>query len=77
MKKHFVHWVHGLFAAVISTAASTVGAMIGAAATGHPLDYTQLGGAALGAALLGAVMYLKQSPLPPDPTIEQPEKPKE
>jgi len=64
--KNFHHWFHGLAAAVISSAASTVGAMIGAAAAGHPLDYTQLGGAALGAALLGAALYLKQSPLPPD-----------
>lgn len=60
------HWLRGLLAAVISGSATTVGAVTGASAVGHPLEGEQLAGAAVGGAVAGAVMYLKQSPVPPD-----------
>lgn len=61
------HWVKGLLAAIISGAATTVGAVGGAAAAGSPLELKQIGGAAAGGAISGAVMYLKQSPIPVEP----------
>lgn len=62
----FKHWLKGLLAATIGGAATTVGAMSGAAATGSPLAGKQIAGAAVGGAITGMVMYLKQSPIPPD-----------
>lgn len=59
-------WLHGLLGAVISGTVTTVGATIGATASGSPMDAKATGGAALGGAITGAVLYLRQSPLPPD-----------
>lgn len=57
-------WLHGLLGAVISSAATTVGAAGGASMAGTPLEIKQLGGAAVGGAITGAVLYLRQSPIP-------------
>lgn len=57
-------WLQGLLAAAISGTATTVGAYAGTAMTGNALDLKATGGAALGGAVVGAVMYLKQSPIP-------------
>lgn len=60
-------WLHGLLGATIAGAATTVGAVSGATATGTPLDAKAVGGATLGGAIAGAVLYLRQSPIPPTP----------
>jgi hypothetical protein len=58
-------WLQGLLGAVVSGTATTVGAAGAASAAGSPLAIKQIGGAAIGGALAGAVLYLKQSPIPP------------
>lgn len=57
-------WAHGLGAAIVSGAASAVSGIVGASFTGVPIDWKQIGAAATGGALIAAVLYLKQSPLP-------------
>ena len=65
--KKWKKWLHGLLAAVISSASTTIGAIAGSAAAGADhIDLGQVSGAAIGGAIMGAVLYLKQSPLPPD-----------
>ena len=59
-------WLKGLAAAVISGVSNAVVATIGCNATGSPLNYSQIGTVATTAALIGAALYLKQSPLPDD-----------
>lgn len=58
------HWLQGLLGAVVSSAATTVGAVAGSSMSGTPMDVKQVGGAAAGGAIAGAVLYLKQSPVP-------------
>ena len=57
-------WLHGFLGAVISSTATTVGAVAGSTISGTPMDMKAVGGAALGGAITGAVLYLKQSPIP-------------
>lgn len=66
------HWLHGLLAALI-TSASTAGLSIlgvaGAEALGvnvPQLDLKQLGIVLLSGGIVGTLSYLKQSPLPPE-----------
>ena len=58
------HWIYGLTAAVIGSAANTIAATLGAGAIGDPLNMGQIWTIAITSAILGAAMYLKQSPLP-------------
>lgn len=60
-------WLKGLLAAVISGAANTVAVIIVDPDHFSPTavgGFKKLGAVALGGAIVGAVMYLKQSPVP-------------
>lgn len=60
-------WLHGLLGAVVSGAATAVGAVAGMVGSGEThMDAGAVTGAAVGGAITGAVLYLKQSPVPPD-----------
>jgi hypothetical protein len=63
-------WLKGLIAAVVSGVANAVVATVGCNATGSPLNWHQVGTVAATAALVGAALYLKQSPVPDDLTIK-------
>ena len=64
-------WFRGLFGGIIGSAASSASAamgLAGASAIGvdvKPLDLKQLGAVFLTGAICGAVLFLKQSPIPP------------
>ena|SRR5216683_2716783 len=63
-------WFKGLLAAVISSVANATLAVIGCNATGSPLNWPQVGTVATTSAIIGAALYLKQSPIPDDVTIK-------
>lgn len=62
-------WLHGFGAAVVSGAASTASSALGAMAAGYdvfdPSFWQIIGGSVVGGALVSALAYLKQSPVPP------------
>jgi hypothetical protein len=61
-----MHWLKGLIAAIISAAANTITASI-VDPVNFPLsDFKKIGTFALVSGLIGAAMYLKQSPIPKD-----------
>jgi len=59
-----VTWAKGLLASIISSVATTVLAVMGSNATGSPLNWTQIANVAAFSAIVGACLYLKQSPIP-------------
>lgn len=65
-----ISWLKGLLAAVISAVANSVLAVIGCNATGNPLNWSQIGAVATTSAIVGACLYLKQSPIPDDITVK-------
>jgi hypothetical protein len=62
--KDLNHWIYGLVAAVITSACTTLLATVGANVTGDPLNWHQVFTVAGSSGFIGAVAYLKQSPLP-------------
>lgn len=65
-----ITWLKGLLAAVISGVASAILASGFSSASGSALNWSQIGSVAGGAAVVGACLYLKQSPIPDDVTIK-------
>ncbi len=65
-------WLKGLLAAVISAVASSILSSGFASASGSPLNWAQIGSIAGSSALVGACLYLKQSPIPDEPPLEIP-----
>jgi hypothetical protein len=61
-----ITWIKGLAASIISAAATAVLASGISSSTGSPLNWHQIGSIAASAALVGASLYLKQSPIPDD-----------
>lgn len=59
-------WLKGLLASIVSSVATTLLAVLGSNATGSPLNYTQIANVAVFSAIIGACLYLKQSPIPTD-----------
>lgn len=57
-------WAKGLLASIISSVATTLLAVLGSNATGSPLNWTQIANVAGFSAVVGACLYLKQSPIP-------------
>lgn len=57
-------WLKGLAAAIISSVANSTLAVIGCNATGSPLNWSQISTVATTSAIIGAALYLKQSPIP-------------
>ena len=57
-------WGHGLFAAVITSAATTGAALLNSWITNKGIDWHQLGISLGTSSLLAAFLYLKSSPLP-------------
>jgi hypothetical protein len=66
-------WAYGLFAGIIGGAANTISAMLVDPVAFNFNDMPKLGKLALAGAVISAVLYLKQSPLPP---LEQDEEEK-
>lgn len=72
MKNKAKAWVRGLVGGAIGGGCTAVLASLGlagAAAIGapvKPLDYTQLGTIFLSGSVINTLLFLKQSPLPPD-----------
>lgn len=62
-------WIQGLLASIISSVATTVLAVLGSNASGTPLNWTQIVNVAGVSGLVGACLFLKQSPIPSDSTI--------
>ena len=62
--KNWRHWIHGLIAAIISSASTTILATVGTNITGDPLNWHQIQTIAVSSSFMGALLYLKQSPLP-------------
>ena len=63
-------WAKGLLAAIISAVSNAIITTISANAIGSPLNWAQIGAVAATSALLGAAMYLKQSPVPTEMLIK-------
>lgn len=59
-------WLRGLIAAIVSGASSAVSAMVVDPTAFNTSDLSKLGKVALASAIIGAVFYLKQSPIPPE-----------
>lgn len=57
-------WFYGLAAAMISSSATTAGALLTSAATGTGVNWPQLGVSVGVSAVIAGCLYLKQSPLP-------------
>lgn len=62
----WTHWLKGLVAAVIGGVSNTVVAMVVAPEQFNIHETRKLGEMALGAGLVSAALYLKQSPVPPE-----------
>lgn len=62
--KNISHWLYGIAAAVITSACNTTLAVLGAAATGDPLNWHQVQSVMISAGFIGALAYLAKSPLP-------------
>lgn len=66
-----IAWLYGLISGAIGGGAtagvSTLGLLVGnvAGADVKPLDFKQVGAVFLSGAVMSAILYLKQSPLPP------------
>ena len=62
-------WIHGLAAAAVGGGATAAGSVMGAMAAGYDVFdggfWKIIGGGLVGGALVSALAYLKQSPLPP------------
>lgn len=74
MSTRIKHWLWGLGSSLVGGAATSLTATLGAA-TAHglgmdipTLTWKQIGVVALSGAFWTTVAYLKQSPLPPEPT---------
>ncbi len=69
-KRAFEIWLAGLWAAVVGAAAGTVNLLVSVPVANsmgfhvQPLDWQQIKTASIGAALIAASLYLKQSPMP-------------
>lgn len=61
-------WLEGLVASVISSVSTTVLSVCGSNASGSPLNWTQIANVAGVSGLVGACLFLKQSPIPTDTT---------
>jgi hypothetical protein len=57
-------WAKGLAAAVVSAVSTTILASGISSGSGTPLNWHQIGSIAASSALVGACLYLKQSPIP-------------
>jgi len=62
------HWLHGLIGASIGSASTAVLSVVGTSITGDPLNWHQVLTIMASGALVGAMTYLKQSPLPAETT---------
>jgi hypothetical protein len=62
-------WGHGLFAAVISSGATTGAALLSSAVSGKGIDWRQLGLSIGVSSLIAAFFYLKTAPLPDSGTV--------
>ncbi len=75
MKLKTEQWLKALIAAIVTGAASTGLSALGiATASGlgvniPKLDFKQLGVMLISGGIIGALAYLKQSPVPPDDTV--------
>ena len=58
-------WLHGLAAALITSASTAAMSAMGNTLMGEALNLKQLATTCAMAGLIGAMAYLKQSPLPP------------
>ena len=59
-------WIRGLLASIITSAATAGLSLVGTAVVGLTVNVKQLLITCLSAGVVGALSYLKQSPLPPD-----------
>lgn len=66
-----VTWIKGLLASIISAVSTSVLATGISSGTGSPLNIHQISCVAASSALVGACLYLKQSPLPDDITVKE------
>ena len=70
-------WLYGLFSGIISGVSTTILSVIGVTAVDQiglsikQFDLRQLGMLATVSGIIGAAMYLKQSPLPKEEIIEE------
>lgn len=62
-------WLKGLASAVISGISSAILSSGYCSVTGTPLSLNQIGSVVIGAAITGACLYLKQSPIPDDNSV--------
>lgn len=65
-------WIRGLLASIITSAATAGLSLVGTAVVGLTVNTKQLLITCLSAGVVGALSYLKQSPLPPDDDAKGP-----
>lgn len=61
-----VTWIKGLVASIISAVSTAVLATGISSSAGNSMNWGQIGSIAASAAVVGACLYLKQSPVPAD-----------
>lgn len=66
MKPETSKWVHGLVGGVITSISTTGLALLGSKVIGIELDIKTFALACITSGVVGALAYLKQSPLPPE-----------
>lgn len=68
-------WLKGVVAAIVGGAANSVASILADSSVFNPgtaLGWKHIGISAASGALIGLVMYLKQSPVPPSPAPQPP-----